>query len=200
MRRPPCVFRTQCCGCCHEVRHLELRLLRAAFRGIITSPTRAVRADEGKARHTEKAPHTYAGSDRGHYRHDQQSFRHQFSSTVFRRSCVSRVRANGPGVHSAKQARVVSKAPSFPRRALLLAPVRPPMRACVKTRRPGATTHAAAGRVEGSAPRKRRRTVGRGRRERERDSFERHRSNPCPAPSCSARAARSGEEARSDRV
>ena len=150
MRRPPCVFRTQCCGCCHEVRHLELRLLRAAFRGIITSPTRAVRADEGKARHTEKAPHTYAGSDRGHYRHDQQSFRHQFSSTVFRRSCVSRVRANGPGVHSAKQARVVSKAPSFPRRALLLAPVRPPMRACVKTRRPGCNNtrrRGASGRV-----------------------------------------------------
>lgn len=35
--------------------------------------------------------------------------------------CVSRVRANRPGVHSAKQARVVSKAPSFPPRALLLA-------------------------------------------------------------------------------
>ena len=110
--------------------------------------------------------------------------------------CVSRVRANRPGVHSAKQARVVSKAPSFPPRALLLARCDHPCAhvTCVQTRRPGRNNtrrRGASGRVcpedflEGGG---------------ERDSFEWHRSNPCPAPSCSARAARSGEEALSDHV
>ena len=62
MPRPPCVLSRRN-RACHEARHLELR---AASRGILTV-RRSTRADEGKARHSQKAPHTNTCSDRGHH-------------------------------------------------------------------------------------------------------------------------------------